>query len=47
VFPSWVGAGEAAGESRVLDMSGAVNGGTYGCRYLVEGIDVVALTYLS
>jgi hypothetical protein len=47
VVPSRAGVGEAAGESRALAMSGAVDEGTYGCRFLVEGIDVVALTCLS
>ena len=37
-------AGETAGESRTPAMAGAVDGGAYGRRSLVGGIDVVALT---
>ena len=37
-------AGETAGESRTPVVAGVVDGGAYGRRSLVGGIDVVALT---
>lgn len=42
---SRVWAGEAAGESRTPAPAGVVDGGAYGCRPLVEGIDVAVLSF--
>lgn len=42
---SWVWAGEAAGESRTPAAAGAVDGGAYGLRPLVGGIDVAVLSF--
>lgn len=42
---SWFWAGEAAGESHTPAAAGAVDGGAYGHRPLVEGIDVAVLTF--
>ena len=38
--------GENTGESRTLVVAGIVDGGAFGCRFLVGGIDVAILTRL-
>jgi hypothetical protein len=42
----WVCAGEVAGESRTPAVAGVVDGGAYGRRFLVEGVDVALVTCL-
>lgn len=43
---SWDWAGEVAGENGTPAVAGVVDGGAYGHRFFVEGIDVVTLTFL-
>lgn len=44
---SWVLAGDVAGESRTPAVVGVVDGGAHVHRFLVGGVDVATLTFLS